>query len=213
MSTPSLILLGGGGHCRSVIDLIRAMDISRIHGILDQKELVGGTVSGCSILGTDDMIPELVRQGHGFVITAGQVGRSLLRQKLYEAVRMAGGQLVTITSPHAYVASDAQVGPGVTIGHGAVVNSGARVGANCIVNTGAIVEHDTVVEPHCHISTGAIVNGGCTIGPACMIGSRAVILQGVNIGADCVIGAGAVVLRDVPQGLTMVGVPADRIAP
>ena len=208
MNISSLILVGGGGHCRSMIDLIASVGRFHIHGILDREENVGRTVSGCTVIGTDDMIAELARQGHGFVITAGQVGRSHLRKDLFEVVRSAGGRFVTITSPNAYVAKDAALGEGVTIGHGAVVNSGARVGANSIVNTGAIIEHDALVDVHCHISTGAIVNGGCTIGAACMIGSRAVLLQGIHIGEECVIGAGAVVIRDVPPGLTMVGVPA-----
>lgn len=211
MSDPSLILVGGGGHCRSVIDLIRSGGEYRIHGILDRKENIGKSVVGCEIIGTDEMIGGLVKEGHSFLITAGQVGRSALRKELFRAVRSAGGMFVTVISPRAYVAPDAELEDGTTIGHGTVINSGARIGQNCIVNTGAIIEHDAIIEAHCHIATGAIVNGGCSIGAGSMIGSRAVLLQGVNVGAECVVGAGAIVLRHVAPGLTMVGVPAKAI--
>jgi len=211
MSGSSLILVGGGGHCRSVIDLVKSVGEFRIHGILDRQENIGKSVAGCTVIGTDSMIIDLVREGHSFLITAGQVDRSPLRKELFDAVRSAGGELVTIVSPQAYVVTGVELGAGCTIGHGAVVNSGARIGDNCIVNTGAIIEHDALVGSHCHIATGAVVNGGCTIGTACMIGSRAVLLQGIHVGAECVVGAGAVVLRDVTPGLTVVGVPANSI--
>jgi len=213
MSTSSLVLVGGGGHCRSVIDLIRSVGDYHIHGILDQQENIGKSVAGCVIIGTDAMIGALIEEGHSFVVTIGQVGRSSVRKNVFDSIRSAGGALVTVVSPRAYIAPDAQLGDGSTIGHGAVVNSGARVGQNCIVNTGAIIEHDAMVEAHCHIATGAIVNGGCVVGAASMIGSRAVLLQGISLGAGCVVGAGAVVLRDVAPGLTVVGVPANAITP
>jgi len=208
VSSSSLILVGGGGHCRAVIDLIALLKEHRIEGILDKKEHLGRTVSGYPIIGTDDMIPELVEQGHRFLVTAGQVNASSLRKQLFDAIVQAGGLLATIVSPLAYVSSNAELGAGIVIGHGAVVNTGAIIGANCIINTGAIVEHDARVAEHCHVATGAIVNGDCSVGTGSLIGSRAVLLQGVRIMDNCIIGAGAVVLRDVPQGLTVFGVPA-----
>lgn len=211
MISSSLILVGGGGHCRSVIDLVRAAGTYHIEGILDREENVGRIVAGCEIIGTDAMIGELARKGCSFLVTAGLVGRSSLRMNLFEAVRAVGGAVATVISPMAYVASDAELGAGCTVGHGAVVNSGARVGENCIVNTGAIIEHDATIGSHCHVATGAIVNGGCHVGASGMIGSRAVLLQGVRVGSECVVGAGAVVLRDVPGGRTVVGVPATSL--
>mgnify|MGYP001160738472 CR=1 FL=1 len=109
MSTSSLVLVGGGGHCRSVIDLIRSTGEYRIHGILDRQENIGKNVTAYPIIGTDEMIDGLVKEGHSFLITAGQVGRSGLRTKLFDAVRSAGGTLVTVVSPRAYVAPDVEL--------------------------------------------------------------------------------------------------------
>ena len=51
------------------------------------------------------------------------------------------------------------------------------------------------------------------IGRNVWIGGGAVILPGITIGDDAVIGAGSVVTRDVPEGATVAGNPARRLAP
>lgn len=208
MIRQKLILVGGGGHCRSVIDIIETSGTHEISGILDRIDTKVDRVSGYPVIGTDSRIPELVNQGHHFVVTTGQTADPSLRSRLYATISQAGGVLATIVSAKSHIGRLVDLGPGVTVGHCAVVNTGATIAANCIVNTGAIVEHDSHVLAHCHIATGAILNGGVLVGERTLIGSRAVILQGVCIGTGCVIGAGAVVLRDVPDGQTMVGVPA-----
>lgn len=208
MSGRSLILVGGGGHCRSVIDVIEAGGAWTIAGILDRAELVGTEVLGHRIIGADGMIGELAAQGHHFLITAGQIKDAGLRVRLHDLVLKAGGTLATVVSPLARVARSATLGAGCVVGHGAVVNSAARVGSNGIINTAAVVEHDVMVGAHAHISTGAILNGGCSVGERSFVGSRAVVLPAVRIGAGCIIGAGAVVLKDVRDGATAVGQPA-----
>lgn len=211
MSKPTLILVGGGGHCRSVIDVIELEGKWTIAGILDRKEQLGQYVLGHRITGDDTMLAELVSSGHHFLVTAGQVKEAGLRNDLFSRIQAAGGQLATVVSPLARVAPSAQLGTGTVVCHMAVVNSSTMVGHNCILNTGALVEHDARVGNTCHIATGAIVNGGCTVGDRTFIGSRATLLQAVRVGSNCVVGAGSVVLNDVPDGSTMVGQPARRV--
>ncbi|MEO8068082.1 MAG: acetyltransferase [Flavobacteriales bacterium] len=208
MSRPTLILVGGGGHCRSVIDVIEAECKWSIAGVLDREELAGQKVLDHPIIGGDAMIPALADQGHSFLVTAGQVKDAGLRIRLHQAVISAGGSLATVVSPLARVAGGATIGAGTVVCHFALVNNGAHVGAGCIVNTGALVEHDAAIGDHCHIATGAIVNGGCTVGARSFVGSGAVLLQAIRLGADCLVGAGAVVLKDVKDRTTVVGQPA-----
>lgn len=211
MSKPTLILVGGGGHCRSIIDVIELEGKWAIAGIVDRKELVGQEVLGHRITADDTMLEQLARAGHRFLVTAGQVKDAGLRRDLFTRIQEAGGQLATVVSPLARVAPSAQLGAGTVVCHMAVVNSNARVGLNCIVNTGALVEHDARVGNTCHVATGAIVNGGSVVGDRTFIGSRATLVQAVRVGNDCVIGAGAVVLNDVPDGSIMVGQPARSV--
>jgi sugar O-acyltransferase (sialic acid O-acetyltransferase NeuD family) len=212
MTRPGLILVGGGGHCRSVLDAIRLEGRWDVKGILDRADKAGSQVDGCPVIGDDDSIPGLASQGYSFLVTAGQVKDASLRLRLASLIRDAGGRLATVVSPRSYVASSAVIAPGAFIGHLAVVNAASRIGANTIINTCALVEHDAEVGAHCHVATGAIVNGECKVGDGSLIGSRAVLLQGVHVGIRCIVGAGAVVLRDVPDGRTAVGQPARLVA-
>ena len=64
-----LILVGGGGHCKSVIDVAESMGHS-ILGILDLPKNVGHFILGYPVLGTDDDIPLFVNQAD-FIVTVG----------------------------------------------------------------------------------------------------------------------------------------------
>ncbi len=208
----SVVLIGGGGHCASVIDVIESLGDLRIHGILDRRDLVGKELSGYGILSTDDDIEDLMRQGHGFVITVGHMGNAQTRIKLFEKLRDLSAWLPALQSARAIVSRHSTVGDGTVVMHGAVVNAGSKVMENCIINTSAVVEHDCQIGPHTHISTQASVNGGCTIGARCLVGSGAVIRQGIRVSDDTIVGAGAVVVKSIVEpGTTVAGVPSRRI--
>lgn len=194
-----LLLIGGGGHCRAAIDVIEAAGLS-IAGVLDRPEVGLIEVLGHPVLGCDEALPTLVKQGHTVLVTIGQIQSAALRIRAFKAAKAAGAQMPCIVSPHAYVSRHAMLGDGTLVLHGAVINATAHVGHNVIVNSLALIEHDTVVGDHCHIATGARVNGNVTIGHGCFIGSGTVVKNGVTIGAGTVIGAGEVIRHDLPEG-------------
>ncbi len=172
-----IILIGGGGHCRSCIDVIEAEGRFRIAGIVDMPEMVGSRLFGYPFIATDADLPELSRQYRNFLVTLGQVGVSETRAGLFTLLEELGAAFPTVISPRAYCSPRAEAGAGTIIMHGAVVNAGAIIGRNCILNTNAHVEHDAVIGDHCHIATGAIINGGVTVGRGSFIGSGAVTKQ------------------------------------
>lgn len=178
----SLILIGGGGHSKSVIDAAESAGYS-ILGILDKPELVGTKVLDYEVIGTDEDIPKFVDKAD-FVITVGQIKSCAIRKKLANLIKQAGGTLATIIASDAYVSKYAELGEGTVILHKAMVNAGAKVGKNCIINTMANIEHDVVIGDFCHISTGAMVNGNCQIGNDVFVGSGAVVVNGAII-KDC----------------------------
>ncbi len=176
-----LILIGGGGHCRACIDVIESGTAWRISGILDAADRVGQNVLGYPILGSDDDVAKLAKQGVFFLITVGQIGAPTVREQLWRKVRAAGGRMATVISSQAYVSRSAVLGEGTIVMHRVVVNSSAKVGDNVIVNTMALIEHDAEVGDHCHISTAAIVNGATRIGSRCFVGSNAVVHHNVTV--------------------------------
>jgi len=200
-----LLLVGGGGHCGSCIDVIEADARYRIRGIVDQNPPAAADMLGYPFLGDDSFLPALLQGGGNALVTVGQIRSAEPRKRLYALLKSLGATLPGIVSSHAHLSRHAGIGEGTVVFHGAIVNAGAIVGHNGIVNSRALVEHDSIVGDHCHISTGAIVNGGCTIGEGTFIGSGAIVHNGVNIGSGCVIAAGTVVKSDVPDGTLLRG--------
>lgn len=190
-----LILIGGGGHCKSVIEAAESAG-HQILGILDVPEEVGKDVLGYKVIGTDDDIPNYVGKAD-FVITVGFIKNPALRIKLYDKVKEAGGNLATIIASTAHVSKYANIGEGTVIMHQTMVNAGAQIGANCIINTFSNIEHDTVIGSQCHISTGAMVNGDCKVGERVFIGSQSVLANGITVGDDIVVGAGSLVRKSI----------------
>jgi sugar O-acyltransferase (sialic acid O-acetyltransferase NeuD family) len=210
-SVPKMVIIGGGGHCRSLIDVIEAEGLWQIAGIVDLPEHQNKTVLGYPHLGTDEDLPALARKYDQFMIGAGQIGLPDLRERLYTFAVKAGGKFPAVCSPTAHVSPHAKIGEGAVIFHQAVVNAAAVVGVNVIVNTCALIEHDAQVGAFCHISTGARVNGGCQVAARCFIGSGAILREKVCIAEGTIIGCGAVVLEDTEPFGVYVGAPARRI--
>jgi sugar O-acyltransferase (sialic acid O-acetyltransferase NeuD family) len=196
MDKEEIILVGGGGHCRSVIDVIEAEERFVIAGIVDVKEKVGQKILGYSVIASDEEIKQLSKQYNNFLVTVGQIKSSDLRTNIYQQLKSFFVNLPVIISPFSRVSKYSQIREGTIIMHHCLVNAGASIGANCIINSGSIVEHDVHISDNCHISTSATVNGGCNIGNNTFVGSNSTIAHGVKIGSFTLIGAGSVILKD-----------------
>lgn len=195
-----LLLIGGGGHCRSCIDVIENTGCFEIVGIVDPIQSSAASYLGYPWLGNDDELPSLLKQSRTVMITVGQVKSPTTRMTLFERLSTLGAEFPVIVSPRAYVSRHATLAPGTMVMHDAVINAGARTGENCIVNTLALIEHDASIGAHCHLSTAARLNGDAHVGAGSFIGSGAVVHHGVSIGDDCIVAAGAVVAKNLPAG-------------
>ena len=125
-----LILIGGGGHCKSVIEAAESAGYS-ILGILDMPEDVGNEVlPGYKVIGTDDDIPTYVDQVE-FVITVGFIMNPIIRIKIFNKVKEAGGKLATVVASTALVSKYATIGEGTVVLHHAFVNASAKSRQEC----------------------------------------------------------------------------------
>ena len=199
----AVVLLGGGGHCRSVIDVIEQAGLYSILGVLEKEGFSDSNLMGYPLLGSDQDLPAFIEQNCAVVITIGQIKTSEPREKLYRYAKEAGAEMPVVVSPRAYLSRHAKVDSGTTVMHEAIVNCSAEIGENCIINTRALVEHDAKIGSHTHIATGALINGGVQIGQRCFIGSGAVIHNDIDVGDGCLVGAGVTVQRDLPAGTVL----------
>lgn len=201
-----LILLGGGGHCKSVIDAAESAGYT-ILGVLDVPENEGKVILSKRVIDTDLNISKYIDDAE-FVITVGFIETPATRIKLYNMVKKAGGKLATIIASTAYVSKYAEVGEGTVVLHHAFVNAGAKVGNNVILNTACNVEHDAVIGDHCHISTGTMINGECKVGARCFIGSQSVLSNCTTISDDIIVGAGSFIRKSIAEKGIYYGSPA-----
>ena len=186
----SLLLIGCGGHARSLIELIESVPDWRIQGLVGLPDQVGTRVLGYSVIGSDVDLPSLRKEFQVALLAIGQLPDPRPRQRIAAQLDQLGFQFPVLVSPHAVVSRHAQLGLGSTVGHGVIVNAAAVVGEHCIINSGALIEHDAHIGDHCHISTGALVNGGVHVGSGSFIGSGAMLREGLDLPPFTVIGAG-----------------------
>jgi len=208
MNSNKIILVGGGGHCVSIIEMIRSTDQYSIFGILDVQEKVGQEINGVKIIGTDNEIASYCKDGFSFIISIGQLKSSELRRRLSNEIEENGGNFATIIATSAYVSKTAKIGSGTVIGHKAFVNAGVNIGTNTIINSGAIIEHDVTIGDFCHISTNSTINGDCTIGNDVFVGSGCIVNLGINITNQTILGSGSVVIKDINESGFYTGIPA-----
>ena len=201
-----LVLVGGGGHCKSVIEAAESAGYN-ILGVLDMPEEVGKGILSTKVIGTDDDIPTYVNKAE-FVITVGFIKNPSTRINLYNRIKDAGGKLATIVASTAYVSKYAEIGEGTVVLHQAFVNAGAKVGKNVILNTATNIEHDAIIGDYCHISTGTMVNGECKVGERCFIGSQSVLANCISVGDDIIVGAGSFVRKSISEKGIYSGNPA-----
>ncbi|WP_292010867.1 acetyltransferase [Chryseobacterium sp.] len=211
MKKEKIILIGGGGHCKSCIDVIESSNLYSIHGILDLPELFGQKILGYKIIGNDNEIEKFHREGFSFLITLGQIKSVDKRKKIFDILEKIGAKQPYIISNKAIVSQYAEIEKGSVVMHGVIINAGAKVGKNCIINSGALIEHDAEIGSHTHISTHAIVNGDAKVGNECFLGSNSCISSQVKITDKIIIGTGSLVLQDIFNEGTYVGNPAKKL--
>ena len=193
-----IILIGGGGHCKSVIDVIELEGKFKIAGIIEKdKSLIGNKVLDYKVIGYDNELEKLREKYEYAFITIGQIKNPLPRIKIFEKLKKLDFKLPVIISPLAYVSKYAKIEEGTIIMHHALVNANAKIGKNCIINSKALIEHDAIIEDFCHISTGAIVNGGVIVKEKTFFGSNAMAKENIKINSNSLIGGGVIVLKSL----------------
>lgn len=196
-----LIVYGGGGHGKSVIDLIRTNGVYHIHGIVDDGLEPGSPIMGSEILGGREILPELREKGIGQAVNAvGGIGDISSRVNVFRLLAENGFVCPALGHPSAVIEPSAQLSPGIQIFPQAYVGSETILGFGVIVNTGAIISHECRLSDYSNISPGAVLAGDVEIGQRSLIGMGVTVNLGVKIGENSKIGNGATIKSDVPAG-------------
>lgn len=193
-----IIILGKGGHAESLADIVERENKYEIAGYVVNDT---GKQSGNEkypIIGSDRELEQIFQSGiRNAAVGIGYLGKSDLREKLWNKLKQIGYSLPVICDPSAILAGNIRLGEGTMVGKGAIINANASVGKMCIINTGAVIEHDCIVKDFSHISVGSILCGNVQVGKASFVGANATVIQGKSVGSQCIIGAGTTVRKNV----------------
>ena len=207
-----ILLIGGGGHAKSIIDTLLTSRQFEIIGILDNREKIGEKVSGIEIIDTDEKLKFYFDQGiKNAFVCVGSVGIPALRSKLYKQVEANGFILPNVIDSTAIVAKNVKLGSGNFIGKGAILNADCTVGNGCIINTRSIIEHDCCIGDFVHIAPGCTLCGEVKIGSYTHVGAGSVVIEQKQIGCGTIIGAGSTVVMNIDNEVKAYGNPCRTV--
>lgn len=205
-----IVLIGAGGHCKVIIDIIKSIGEYDIVGITDKN--AKESLLNVPIIGDDSVLQKIYNEGVKYAfITIGALSNMTIRNNIYINLKNIGFELPVLIHKTAVVSSFSKVGEGTCVMPGTIINAGASIGKNCIINTGVIIEHDCKIGDNTHISPNASVAGNVKVGFNTHIGIGSSIIQCKTIGNNVTVGAGAVVIDDIEDNSLAVGIPAKVI--
>ena len=211
-SPRAILVYGGGGHGKMLIDLLSVLPGFDIAGVIDDGLPIPDpqhppTVLGIPVLGGKERLPELYEQGVRLAANAvGGIGNIGVRVTVFHRLAKAGMVCPSLIHPSAFVESSANLAPGAQVLARAYVGSAAEIDYGVIVNTGAIISHDCHLEAYAIVSPGAVLAGEVLVGKGALIGMGVTVNLRVQIGAGARIGNGATVKNDVPpRGVVRAG--------
>ena len=197
---PYIVVFGAGGHAKAIIDMIKQLQDYSVVGLIDDRISAGTMVLGIPVIGSRNMLPNLVRNGVN--LAANGVGGILditFRVRIFDLLMTNGFTFPALIHPRATVEPSARIKDGVQVFANAYIGSEAVLQPMCMVNTNAVVSHDCKIGAYSHIAPGALLAGHVSIGDRTLVGMGVTTAIGVQIGSGVRIGNSAIVLADVPD--------------
>lgn len=200
----SLLVLGFGGHGRTVADVAVDCGYDQIAFLDDAHDAFDKNTSH-TVLGPLSLLQEIVKD---WPVAIAAIGNNAARLRLFHELAGAGFEQPNIVHPSAIISRSASLGKGVFVGRGAVIGTNATIGDASIINTRASIDHDCSIGLANHIAPGATLSGEVVTGERVWLGTGCAVKQGARIGSDVLIGVGAAVVGNLEEAGTYIGVPA-----
>lgn len=209
MKKKPVIILGNGGHAQVLADIL----------ILQNREILGFTAPikeanpyNIPYLGCDDEILKFSPCEIELVNAIGSVSTTLNRKRLFDYFKPYNYSFATIIHPSSIIAASVELGEGVQIMAGSIIQPFTKIDDNTIVNTSVSIDHGCSIGRHCHIAPGTVFSGEVVIGEGTHIGTSSTIIQNVKIGKNVLVGAGSLILNDVLDNKKVFGSPAKEVS-
>jgi len=194
-----MYLYGASGHAKVIAETLKENGIE-IEGVYDDDASLQsfGNYPFLGVLNTSNKQQE-------FIIS---IGKNINRKKIASHLQVSWGKAI---SKYANISDSASIGNGTVVMKGVNINADVNTGNHVILNTNCSIDHDCIIEDFVHIAPGSTLCGNVFVGEGTLIGAGSTVIPGIKIGKWCMIGAGSVVTKDVPDNVTVFGVPAKII--
>lgn len=203
-----LLLIGAGGHCKSVISALISSSVYKKIAIIDNHTQMTKLL-GIPVIGNDGDLEKLYMEGYTDAFIA--IGDVTVRKRLFNYIDKIGFEIPNIVDVSSVIGLGVVLGRGIYIGKKTVVNTEASIGDGVMLNTACVIEHECRIEEMVHIAPGSILCGNVTIGKETYVGAGSVIRQGIEIGEKTMIGMGSVVVKNIKANVTAIGNPCKEI--
>jgi sugar O-acyltransferase (sialic acid O-acetyltransferase NeuD family) len=204
-----ILLIGGGPHATCCIDIIEKEAKYAIVGILDSVKKEGTDVMGYKILGSPDILPQIIKEYNieaGFVSIGDNWNRKIVKDKCLQMV--PDFEFISAIHPSSIIARNVTIGYGTVIVAGSVINPNAIIGNFCYLGSGTILEHNSIMEDYSSLSIGSVTGGFVKIGEFSAVTVGVILFDRISIGKHTVIGSGSLVTKDIPSNVLAYGSPA-----
>ena len=197
--TKPVLILGSGGHASVIVDILRQLNYEIVGLVSPDNDSKSKVFSGIDFFISDDDVLKFDKNKIKLVNGLGSLPGNKSRSLIYNKFVSLGYEFETIIASTAFISSYAELGNGVQVFPGVIIQAGASIGANSIINTGAIIEHDCIIGQNNHIAPGVTLSGQVTTEEQVHIGTGASVIQSVFIGKNTTVGAGAVINKNVSE--------------
>ena len=204
-----IVIIGGGGHAKVVLDILIKINKYEIEGIIVDKINEKAELRGIPVFLGDSKLDYFFNSGiHKVAIGIGGYRDNKLRMNIFNLLKKKNFEPINVIDPSAIISETVKFGEGNVVFPGVVLNTGVILGNNNIIATGATIDHETIIEDNVLISAGVTVGAYSRIKDGALIALGAKIISGVEIGSSSLVAAGAVVTQNIKPLETVYGIPA-----
>ncbi|MDB4505929.1 acetyltransferase [Saprospiraceae bacterium] len=199
-----VVIIGYSGHSFVACDIFISQNIS-IEGYCEEKEKDFNPYN-LIFLGKEnaDFALDKIKTTNYFTA----IGNNKIRQEINTTIQNKINSFpINAIHKNASISTSANLGNGIMIGDGCIINACSTIGDGVICNTQAVIEHECIIGHYSHIAPGAVLCGNVKVGEQTFIGAKSVVREGVKIGNNVIIGAGTVIIKDIPDNSKVVGSP------
>jgi UDP-N-acetylbacillosamine N-acetyltransferase len=200
------IIIGNGGHARSLISLLIKRRKKNINIKAISKLRKNETIFNLPIVKLD--IKKDLKRNDNFFLAIGDI---LIRSKYFNLLKKQRKLTPNIFSISLNMNKDLLIGSGNFIGENVFIGPNVKIGSNNIINTNSSIDHECQIGSNCNISPGVILAGRVKISDNSFIGMGVSIADKVELCKNIVIGANSFVNKSIKISGTYYGNPLKKI--